>query len=574
MVERRVTGIAGDVGTRRPRPRRRRPGRARRLRHRHPLGRHGRLRLAARQRGRGQPAGPEPHRRHASTTSASRPTWSRCRPATWPATGGARPPRSRSTTAPSSSTSTGGARWPAPAGPAPTPTPRAARPRRLARFRKEARGRAGRRRHPRCWPPRPSSAARRGSRTAWSRPAGPGPPRWAGPTPTPTPRPWASGRCSPSGATCRSRSCARRSSSRRWPSPARAGSGASAWPSRSSSPTPGACSRSSPACPRASSTSSPSTWWWRPSSTPPPAARPRASPTSSRWPRARPTRCATATWSTWCRAGSSSTRSTTARASRSWCPTGRSPAGAGCSASSSGRKHDRPGREDARSRCRCGASRPSGRPASRTQARGGRAGAGLRRAVRRLRRVRGDLRRRPPAGPLGRARRRRPAGGSASTPGSSTGPTYVRDDPPALGGAARPGAHHARRPHGRGPDDAPAPPGARPRPPPRRLRPGEHAHRLERGGVVLVAGHPAPAPRGPAALRAQDAGRGALAAGARPRATAATSCATSTAATTGPRSTSSSEDANEMFSELLLAKSFPAAIRRVREHRAPGTARC
>ena len=49
--------------------------------------------------------------------------------------------------------------------------------------------------------------------------------------------------------------------------------------------------------------------------------------------RGRGTRCATAGWSTWCRTGSSSTRSTTATASPSWCPSGRSRAGAGCSGS-------------------------------------------------------------------------------------------------------------------------------------------------------------------------------------------------------------------------------------------------
>ena len=59
---------------RRPRPRRRRAGRARVLRHRHPLRRHGVLRLAARQRRRGQPARPDPHRATRCTTSASRPT--------------------------------------------------------------------------------------------------------------------------------------------------------------------------------------------------------------------------------------------------------------------------------------------------------------------------------------------------------------------------------------------------------------------------------------------------------------------------------------------------------------------
>ena len=53
---------------------------------------------------------------------------------------------------------------------------------------------------------------------------------------------------------------------------------------------------------------------------------PRRSPTSPRSPPARSTRCATGTSSTWCASGSPSTRSTTPRASRSSCPSGRSPA--------------------------------------------------------------------------------------------------------------------------------------------------------------------------------------------------------------------------------------------------------
>jgi alcohol-forming fatty acyl-CoA reductase len=68
-------------------------------------------------------------------------------------------------------------------------------------------------------------------------------------------------------------------------------------------------------------------------------------------------------------------------------------------------------------------------------------------------------------------------------------------------------------PTGESPRRPPAPPGARPRPPPRRLRPREHAHRLQRGGLVLLAGHPPAAPRGPAAVRPAHPGRGAVAAG-------------------------------------------------------------
>ena len=59
-------------------------------------------------------------------------------------------------------------------------------------------------------------------------------------------------------------------------------------------------------------------------------------PPCTRWPRACGTRCATASSSTWCGRGSPSTRSTTPTASPSWCPSGRSPGAAGCSASCSG----------------------------------------------------------------------------------------------------------------------------------------------------------------------------------------------------------------------------------------------
>ena len=96
-----------------------------------------------------------------------------------------------------------------------------------------------------------------------------------------------------------------------------------------------------------------------------PPDRARRSP---RWRRARSTRCATASSSTWCASGSPSTRSTTARASPSSCPTGRSPGAAGSSASSSGPSRRSTGPRPCCSRCRCGASRPSGRPSSRRSA--------------------------------------------------------------------------------------------------------------------------------------------------------------------------------------------------------------
>ena len=139
-----------------------------------------------------------------------------------------------------------------------------------------------------------------------------------------------------------------------------------------------------------------------------------------------------------------------------------------------------------------------------------------------------------------------------------------------VGRRALPGAHHAGRPHRREARGPAAPPGARPGPPLRRLRPREHAHRVERRGVVLVARHPPAAARGPRALRAPDAARRRRRCSPPTGATAATSSATSTAATRAPTSTQLEADAVEMFSDLILTKSFPAAIRRVREHRALG----
>ncbi len=85
---------------RRPRPRRGRSGHLRGVRHRHPLRGHRRLRLAARQRGRGQPAGPDPHRHAPATSSAWHRTSSPCRRVTSPATGEAEPRRNRSAAGP------------------------------------------------------------------------------------------------------------------------------------------------------------------------------------------------------------------------------------------------------------------------------------------------------------------------------------------------------------------------------------------------------------------------------------------------------------------------------------------
>ena len=52
--------------------------------------------------------------------------------------------------------------------------------------------------------------------------------------------------------------------------------------------------------------------------------------------------------------------------------------------------------------------------------------------------------------------------------------------------------------------------------------------------------------------------------------TAATSCATSTAATSTPRVAQIETDAQELLTQIILTKGFPAGLRRVREHRALG----
>ena len=101
------------------------------------------------------------------------------------------------------------------------------------------------------------------------------------------------------------------------------------------------------------------------------------------------------------------------------------------------------------------AARQAGRVvgAGRDQAGRGRAGAHLRRAVRPLHRVRGDLPGRQPDAHVGRTQRRRPGRRSTSTPGRSTGrPTSPRSTCPSIVQHARvkttPGPARVDRPHG------------------------------------------------------------------------------------------------------------------------------
>ncbi len=198
MVAERVTADRRRRGHRRPRPRRRRPRRpappATSVIHSAATVV---VRLAARLRRRGEPPRP---------AAASSP---RCRSWAWPPTSspvstcyvrrqppgrGARAARAREPVLRRRRLA-GRGRGP-PAGPArdaeadepstpscPGPVPQGG-PRR-----------AGGRRHPGAGGQDRAAPRRLGARSGWWRPAGPAPPRSAGPTPTPTPRPSASGRC-------------------------------------------------------------------------------------------------------------------------------------------------------------------------------------------------------------------------------------------------------------------------------------------------------------------------------------------------------------------------------------------
>jgi hypothetical protein len=285
---------------------------------------------------------------------------------------------------------------------------------------------------------------------------------------------------------------------------------------------------------RAPSTSSPSTSWSpRSSPSPPPApstSRPRPASRSPRWRPVASTRSSTAPSSTTSVAGSSPTRSTTRRDNRSSSRNGRSPGGVACRPSS-----------PARSSCsrgprRCSRRLPlrgkqaewSGDP--RDQAHRGRARPRVRRAVRPVHRVRGDLPGRQPDDALG-ARSTRPTGrSSAFDPRVVDWPTYVtRVHLPSVVEHARvkttPGPSRGDRSH----HPAPASQVLDPETARRRVRSGEHPHRLERGRELLVVRDPAPRhPRTRDLVRAPDPGRGPRAVQARPARPHRTSSATST----------------------------------------------
>ena len=266
-----------------------------------------------------------------------------------------------------------------------------------------------------------------------------------------------------------------------------------------------------------------------------------------------------------------STRSTTPTASPSSCPSGASPAAAGCRASSSG-----PRTLLERAEKVLGALPLRGKQAewsrhARGAARGGRAGARLRRALRRLRRVRGDLRRRPPARPAGtRSTAEDQARLLLRPPGRSTGTaTSTEIHLPSVVEHARV-AHHAGRPH----RASPRRPAARARcsSPDRHLAAFDLENTLIASNVVaslLVAGHP-PARRATTGCGSSPR-RSREAPGAARRSTASDRSdflRSFYRRYEGAPVEQIDEDAAEMFSAAASStKSFPAAIRRVREHR-------
>ena len=205
-------------------------------------------------------------------------------------------------------------------------------------------------------------------------------------------------------------------------------------------------------------------------------------------------------------AGSPSTRSTTPRASRSSCPSGRSPVGAACR-----RQLERPKRpartaeKVAAVAAAARASRPSGRPRSRRSSERSSGPSATSSSTART----PSARRSTASTACSRSDDSLDADGPgrlrASTRGSSTGTTTSTEiHLPSVVEHARV-RHHAGRGARRDARRPAAAPGAVARPPHRGVRPREHAHRVERRRVVRVARHPAPAPRRQAALRRQDA---------------------------------------------------------------------
>ena len=207
---------------------------------------------------------------------------------------------------------------------------------------------------------------------------------------------------------------------------------------------------------------------------------------------------------------------------------------------------------------------------ARGEARGGRAGPRLRRALRRLRRVRGRLRPRPAARPVGRARPPTTSATSASTPASSTGtassteihlPSVVDQSRVRTTPGGRTGPTRER---------APAQAGPRPRAPAGGVRPREHADRLATWWPATPGSPPAacrPTSASASSLQTLAEGPSLLALDRKDR---SDFLRIFYRRYDGAPVDQIAEDSAEMFSRLIIAKSFPAAIRRVREHRAAG----
>ena len=208
-----------------------------------------------------------------------------------------------------------------------------------------------------------------------------------------------------------------------------------------------------------------------------------------------------------------------------------------------------------------------GRP--RGAAPAGRPGPRLRRALRGLHRDRGPLPRRPPDGPVGPDGRRRPRA-VLLRPGRGRLGLLRPGHPPSLGHRARPGAHLA----GPGPTSPAGPTGpARRSSPPTAIWPPSTSRTPSSPPTSST-----PTPGWPPVICPPPNGRPSWPTwSARPRrcssstgATGATSCAPSTVATRVLRSTDSATTDGSSSPHLLLAKSFPAGIARVRQHRALG----
>ena len=528
--------------------------------------------------GRGQPARPHPHRRDPPRPGRRLRTSSPCRPATSPATVGARHPSNCSPTARSTSTSTGEPRSPPPVGPAPTSMPRAALPNVSTSSAAMPADETRRCRHP---------AARRQDRTD-------APALGVGATGRGRPCPCrlarlarrlrlhqgprrASPRSNPR-ATFRSRSFARRSSSRPGPSPC------PGWIKGFRMAEPILISyaqgllKEFPGVPEGVvdvipvdlvvaaiinvAARGPEIIRCTPS-------------TSPRSPRAPATRCSyrqlvelVSGWFTenplYDRKGQpiAVARIVVPRPRRR-----RTSARPGATQPRSGRQGAQtvaPPRQAGHDQRR-----------RRRQEGTGRSGHRLREDLRRLRRVRGPLRRRRPRRSARLARRSRSGPVLLRPCSRSTGTHYVTAGPPALGRRARSGQDQAA---------SASDPDARTkrlrsrvldtRAPARCVRPREHDHRLERGLQLCLAGHPRPGadatgcgsrsrpcPRHPSCWRSTSA-------------TAPTSSATSIAATTVHRSPRWNGSARNSWPTTSSPRRFPLRSAEFANTGAWGTAPC